>query len=357
MNRYFLFLLPFIFLVSCTEKYPLRDVENQTIIVVEGCITNERGPYFIRISESTSNLLTGETSKRAIDDAKLIITDDKGNRDELQALCNADTDSVRYYEYDLSKWYLVPDYEQGFIHYEWENYEAPQGYYYTTKIEGIPGNTYTLEVTYNGQTYTATDKMPHGAVLDSISLEPVGIYIYDKPDGDDGFDVPCLYFSEPQDEVNFYMFNYITRRIAYKYDENDNRYYPYSVEPNINMDWLKDFQHDDIWRFSIVSDRFLPSEVEKYKLSQGDSPLSYINGTDEQFSFFHDFDGFATFMWNISEPAYRYFFALSQQYYDDGGAFKPAPASPPTNLSNGAQGFFFASSVSYYMLKNDTPKY
>jgi hypothetical protein len=350
--------------VSCTEEYQLHDIENLTTIVVEGSITNIPGPYFIRISESTSNVLTGETTQRGINDARVVITDEKGNKDELQPLSDLKVDSVYTKGFTESGHYAyfinIPDYTSGFISFSLGNvswryphYDMPQGYYYTTKIEGIPGNTYTLEVTYNGQTYTATDKMPHGTVLDSISLEPVGKTVYDKPDGDEGFDVPCLYFSEPQDEVNFYMFNYLFSQNLYNiYDDIDLLPYP----PYNILNFPFNFQHvaPPYWSFSVLSDRFLPSKIEKYKLSQGDD-ATYTTGTDHYFQN-RDLHNFTVIMWNISEATYLYYFTLSQHYLDDGGSFKPAPAAPPTNLSNGAQGFFFASSVSYYMLKNDAQK-
>jgi hypothetical protein len=55
-------------------------------------------------------------------------------------------------------------------------------------------------------------------------------------------------------------------------------------------------------------------------------------------------------MYCITEPVYRYYVALSKQYNDDGGAFSPSPASPPTNFSGGAQGCFSAASVSQYFM-------
>jgi hypothetical protein len=80
--------------------------------------------------------------------------------------------------------------------------------------------------------------------------------------------------------------------------------------------------------------------------------MSYFNGTDIGFlnQEWEAFGGCAVNMYCISEPVYRYYYALSRQFYDDGGAFSPSPASPPTNINGGAQGCFSAASVSYYFL-------
>jgi hypothetical protein len=357
----FFVLVVFCGFISCSEEYQLTGVDHKSVIVVEGGITDEPGPYFIRISACTTNLRDGKISRQGIDDARVIISNNRGNIDILQPFCNLKPDSVLYAEYYAEVEYYkdclkIPNFDSGFTPFWLEysyNYETqvksvivPQGYYYTTNIEGIPGDSYSLTVEYNGQEYTATDQMPYGSVLDSVSLEPVGIYFYDKEDGiKSGFDVPCLYFKEPQNEVNFYMFNYMWGYDGYGY----NAPYP---EYQIKFELFRMPTYGNIgWSYSVLSDKFLPPSVEKYKLSQGDSPLSYYTGTDVAF-LDNDFNGFTTFMWNISEPAYHYFYALSQQFYDDGGSFSPAPTSPPTNLSNGAQGFFVLASVSSYMLKD-----
>ena len=50
-------------------------------------------------------------------------------------------------------------------------------------------------------------------------------------------------------------------------------------------------------------------------------------------------------MHSITKEAYDYYKALIQQFKTDGGGYSPSPASPPTNLDNGALGFFRASAV------------
>ena len=49
---------------------------------------------------------------------------------------------------------------------------------------------------------------------------------------------------------------------------------------------------------------------------------------------------------SLTIEAFQFYKALLQQFKNDGGAFQPAPGSPPTNMSNGALGYFRASALS-----------
>lgn len=58
-------------------------------------------------------------------------------------------------------------------------------------------------------------------------------------------------------------------------------------------------------------------------------------------------------MHSLTKEAYEYYKALIQQFRTDGGGYSPSPASPPTNLDNGALGFFRASAVNRVDFKRD----
>jgi hypothetical protein len=315
-------------------------------------ITNEPGPYYVRVVENVSNISTGKTTQREINDARITITDSNGNVDELQSFLSVPIEEeiiespfppYSWYEY----YYNIPDGYGGYVRFSASSgmnikSDTREGRYFTTSTKGQPEQTYTLKVEYAGKEYISTEYMCYGTVIDSVSVEPIGRYIYDKPDGEDGFLVPCLYFAEPKNEVNFYMFKY------YNFSMPDD---PYAhIEPPKNL--ILSSRGGENWLFSTVSDRFMPPYVEKYKISDGDFSRKWYNGTDIGFYEYGqgwEYGGFVS-MFCISEPVYRFYFALSQQYYDDGGAFSPSPASPPTNIRGGAQGCFIAASVSQYVL-------
>ena len=355
-----LYLLVFYVTTSCTEDYQLPNSGIQTTIVITGLITNEQGPYYVRVVENVSDISKGITIQRPINDARITITDSNGSVDELQSFYDLALDSVLIvwvrpdwwwgdpppdeYEY----FYNIPDANGGYFKFvvgKWSYYDIREGVYYTTSIKGVPGRTYALKVEYEGQEYTATDYMCYGTVIDSISVEPIGKYINDKPDGTDGFLVPCLYFAEPKDEVNFYMFKEGGIYVSY----NTKQEWEFDAFVPAKNVVLNNWGGED-WYISVVSDRFMPPYVSKYKMSDGDHARKWFQGTDMGFYYGRWDSGGAIDMYCITEPVYRYYFALSRQYYEDGGAFSSSPASPPTNISGGAQGCFSAASVSQYFL-------
>jgi len=344
--------LVFFLINSCTEDYQFPNMEKQTTIVITGLVTNEPGPYYVTVWEYISDMTTGNTAQRPINDARVTIADSNGHVDELRSFFSVpiETELIEspYPPYSwYNEFYRIPDDEGGyaiFSAYEYwlnEKKDSREGKYFTTSTKGQSGLTYTLKVEYAGQEYISTDYMCYGTVIDSVSLEPKGIYIYDKPDGSDNFMVPCLYFAEPQDETNYYMFD------AYSI-ENDHYFYITKFKDMV----LRPITHSRYksWPISVISDRFLPPYVYQYKISDGDDVRKYLSSSDIGFYDWEWQDFGVINMQCITEPVYRYYYALSRQYYDDGGVFSPSPASPPTNFSGGAQGCFSAASVSQYVL-------
>jgi hypothetical protein len=53
-------------------------------------------------------------------------------------------------------------------------------------------------------------------------------------------------------------------------------------------------------------------------------------------------------MQSLTSEAYNYYTVLMNQFKTDGGTYKPTPASPVSNISNGALGFFRASSTTVF---------
>ena len=364
MKTQFSYLLSFLFFLtsSCTEDYQLKTLKRARIFTIEGCITDEEGPYLIRIAEYVSNL-SGEPARVTllpVVDATVSITDDAGNRDELKPLWEERIVDVSSYAGDYTAWefyLLMPtyhhDYDSLFLSVVYErnpssrppfgytpNIDYYKGVYYTTSISGVSGRTYTLTVEHNNKTYTATDRMPYGTALDSVVMRTAGIGGEGK--GTDGFHVPYLYFSVPQNQENFYLFTF---------SDVDSVYNSYTKKPELLMpsSFHKDFLLNQplynfkSWGVITVNGRFMTPYMADYKLGDGPSPSSYWNASD--IGYYHCSGNMDIYMASISKPVYRYFEALTAQFYQDGGAFSHAPTSPPTNVSNGGQGVFFAAPV------------
>lgn len=144
---------------SCEKIINLDYKNNQSKIVIEGNITNEPGPYFVRIINSIALKETG--TYPTIDDAMVIISDDAGNSELLTPQGN--------------------------------------GYYSTSTLIGIEGRIYTLTVETEDQTYMAQSTMPKLVPFDSIRVEEVSIH------GDTEYDLVPVY-TDPEEKGNNYRF-------------------------------------------------------------------------------------------------------------------------------------------------------
>lgn len=115
---------------SCEKTVDLKYKGNQSKIIIEGNITNEPGPYFVKITKSVS--LTATATYPTIDNAVVAISDNAGNNEILTPQGN--------------------------------------GMYRTNALTGLPGRTYTLTVNAENQTYTAQSAMPQQVPFDSIKV-------------------------------------------------------------------------------------------------------------------------------------------------------------------------------------------
>ncbi len=122
-----------LFFTSCEKVVNLKYKGNQSRIVIEGNVTNEVGPYFVKITKSISLSNTG--SYPTMDNAVVTISDDAGNHETLASQGN--------------------------------------GIYSTSTLTGAEGRTYTLTVLVENQTYVAQSTMPRQVQFDSIKVEEI----------------------------------------------------------------------------------------------------------------------------------------------------------------------------------------
>ena len=119
--------------MACTKvvKLPLRTAPTQ--YVIEGNITDQPGPYLVRIFQTTA--FYDSNSFEGITGAMVQISDDHGNKELL-----VDSDG---------------------------------GNYYTRHLQSLPGNTYKLNVIIGIDTFNATSIMPQPVPLDSFAIEQI----------------------------------------------------------------------------------------------------------------------------------------------------------------------------------------
>ncbi|MBN2779157.1 MAG: DUF4249 domain-containing protein [Bacteroidales bacterium] len=294
----------FVLLLSgCVTDFDMELKDAEPRLVVDGLITSNPGPYYVRliksnvaIFNSTDTGIPFTDNAEAVLDALIIISDDRGQIDTLGPLDNS---NIRYLTYE-------------------------QGYYQTNKIQGIPGHTYYLNIRIKDKVYSAECYMPTVPLIDSVD------YIIEKGEiGKSDNYIPRLYFEEPQNEENFYLINYY--KVGYHESEN--------------LSYLDFIVHYDFWHNFILSDKYLDPNVKALRVENGSSP------NDQGYYWIFPGDEINIRLMSLTAGTYDYYKILLEQFEYDGGTYKPAPASPLTNVSNGALGFFRASAVSQKKIK------
>jgi hypothetical protein len=235
-------------LASC-KKIINIDIKNaQQQLVIEGNISNLGNDATVLISKtqnfSTVNAFNG------VSNASVVIADNIGNVDTL--------------------------------------FESSPGVYKSTKINGIPGNEYSLKVITNGQTYTAVSKMPQLVKLDTIIAIKSSF-----GGGTNNLVIPI--YKDTKDVKNYYRF----------------------IE-TINSDIQKTvFIYDDQYNDGLYAQRPIFNPLTDVKTG----------------------DTVKIDLLNITSDNFLYWFSLEQNQ-------TTTPSNPVNNISNGALGYFSAHSIS-----------
>src|SRR5579871_6752178 len=117
---------------ACKKVVDLHLNDAAPQIVIEGEVTNTKGPYSVKISKTVN--FSADNVYPPVMGAAVTITDSTTGKSET----------------------LVPG--------------ADSGTYLTQHLIGTPNHTYTLNVTVDGKQYTATSRMPVPVFLDSVTF-------------------------------------------------------------------------------------------------------------------------------------------------------------------------------------------
>lgn len=183
------------------------------------------------------------------------------------------------------------------------NHEDSAGYYFPADgFVGEVGRTYKLTVDVAGVLYEAEDKLLPVIPIDSLSIR-LDEEEQADPEDEGRFYEVLIFATEPQDEDNFYLFKFY-RNDTIHYENDSDIYYSDDKLLAENIEGIPAPSY-----FALNDD----ARVEAYSLSR------------QGYVFYNDLSGLLN--------------------NDSGGMFGPVPATPRTNLSNGALGFFQVSSV------------
>ena len=133
ISVYFIVLIA---VLGCEKEITLSLDQNQSMLVIDAAVTDEAGPYYVKL---TNSVAVSDNSKfPAFANATVIMKDNLGF-----------SDTLKY---------------------------TKDGIYSTKKLKGVYGNTYFLEVLLDGKKYTAQSTMPEKVMFDSLAINYLTIF-------------------------------------------------------------------------------------------------------------------------------------------------------------------------------------
>lgn len=175
---------------------------------------------------------------------------------------------------------------------------AGGGEYKTSTFLGVPGRTYTLKVSAEGKQYTAQSTMPEAVELEALAQDSFKV-------GDKTTYTILPIFTDPAELGNRYLFSVTINDLSKKY-------------------------------ISVLSDNLNNGLPNQWSLSL---PNDDNKGRDHEVV---PGDAIRVEMQSIDTNVFTYYSALLQ--ISDGYG-SVTPANPPSNISNGALGYFSAHTV------------
>ena len=319
MKQYLLSIYFLLSFVSCVEEFDLELERTKPRLVVEGLIENGAGPFYIKLTRS--NVGTNVFDKNDYLDntkfekgAMIVLSDDSGQTEVLEEVGKIDLEGF-HYDSSIRKYvkYIYNDLNEliDTITLDLSPSYINGGFYKTTNFLGIPGRTYFLKViTKEGEEFSASDYMASIPEIEKIAFKEK----ISEKDGEKYY-VPLIYFHDKQEgTLNYYLFQLTNEEVS----RTRSAY--------------------EFWEFSILSDKYLESYVNGLEIDDGASIRPFSS-----FVWLSRYNKFYLKMSSLSSQSHQFYKDVLSQFEQDGGAYKPTPASPLSNITNGGLGFFRAS--------------
>ncbi|HTN05977.1 DUF4249 domain-containing protein [Agriterribacter sp.] len=231
----------------------LKDSEKQ--YVIEGAVTNRPGDCTVRVSKTKN--FSDNNDFEGIANAAVLVTDNNGNTTTLT--------------------------------------ETTTGVYQSAILTATTGNTYTLHVQVNGQTFAASCTMPVMVNMDSLYIEEESFF-------GKRLKLANVQYTDPVGKGNSYRFIQYVNGVK---------------EKNI---FIRD---DDYSDGNISGITLFTAPDDKKDIKSGDTVKVEMQC--------------------IAPALFRYWFSLGQGA--SGGSNSASPANPVTNIEGGALGYFSVHTV------------
>lgn len=238
-------------LTSCEQVIDVDLNDASPRYVIEGTITNGNNLPQVRVTQTKN--FDESNSFGGITDAEVVLSDNRGH---TEILAHADS-----------------------------------GHYLGNEIAGIPGRTYTLTVTIDEETFTASSTMPFPVAFEHLMIDSLSFF-------GETFLVPTPLYEDPEAVKNYY------RHILFINDRKINAVFVSS---------------DEGYNGSFIDRGLYYEGLED--LAKGDTVTVEMQ--------------------SISEASYNYFDTLTQTINRSAAS----PANPTSNLSGGALGYFSAHTI------------
>ena len=298
---------------GCIENYYPKIDDYADLLVIDGIITNEPGPYIIRLSKSST---VYDPEYIPVSGAKMVISDDFNTEEALV--------------------------------------EIEPGVYSTDPfgIRGEVGGKYRITINTDGKTYQSNyEELEEPVEIDSVYAK----IEYMETAGGSSEGLQFYLNCKPMDYKKRHFFWVPIETYKYKADVSlDFIYYGlYEFEgassDSINVCWLT----QRIFKTFIYSTKDLSKpEISKF-------PLHYVSTTtkklSEKYSLF-------VYQYSISEKAYRYWNEIEKQNIESGSLYTRQPYQIRGNLVNINDqndvilGYFMAAGASKKRIFVDRPQ-
>lgn len=308
----FLLFSSLLWLSGCIESYDLKVNEQEKLLVLSGMITNDPGPYTIKLGTTFAYGAFFSNIDPSVDGATVLISDELGNTEALE--------------------------------------QKAAGVYETspTGIQGRIGGTYTLKIVLkNGKNYVSEPE----TVLPPVALNKLSAALKPTQEVDtEGNELTRNYVQftintqDPAAEKNFYRWDFTS---TYEIITQPKDFVTYDRNGNA-IPATKDCCHQ-CW----IAKKNTVANVLSDKTFNGNflynHQVAFLPFTPELFENKHHME---VRQYNISQAAYMFWNTLNQQVSGTGSVQEPAPSNAVSNIKSTGNpnekvlGFFSAAGVS-----------
>ncbi len=298
-------------LPGCVDPLELKIDGNTGKLVVDGAITNEQGPYTVKLSISKPYASYADSWSAVVRDATVIISDDKGNQETLV--------------------------------------ETEPGIYKTSinGIQGVIGNTYTLTIrTREGREYTSSPETLNPVPeINNLYFEVGSQQILNEENIEETLYTADVYIDaqDPEGVKNYYMWEwngtFEVNTQPWDYSEKVRGVRVPMPKECCQLCWVSSRTNT----INVLDDRLINGKELKRHL------VTRIPIEEKTFGTKYHVD---VKQLSISEAAFDYWSTIKTQIANVGSIQDPPPATiignitSTTNPEDRALGFFAATAVS-----------